>query len=75
MTTEEKELEAHYKYVDEIKRQLADIYLFKAERDPKNTVVRILEPIPNGDYPMVINGVSDNIVIIDGNIFPYNFIS
>ncbi len=73
MTNEEKELEEYYKYINEIKRQLAEIYLFKAVRNPDNTIEYITQEIPDGEYPMIIKGKTDYIQVKDGNIYCYKW--
>ncbi len=63
----------HLDYIDEIKRQLVDVYLFKGVKNPHNKVEYITQLIPDGIYPMIIKGKTDNVFIKEGMIYPYNF--
>jgi hypothetical protein len=59
-------------YIREIKSQFRDVYKFIPDR-----VVDGGEPcfnnIPDGEYPMTIEGKLDNVKIIDGKINCCNF--
>jgi hypothetical protein len=58
-------------YIREIKRQFHETYGFEP------TEIRHGEPlfdaIPDGDYPMVIEGRRDNVRVVDGKINCGNF--
>ena len=59
-------------YIREIKCQFRDVYRFKpvpgsSEEDP------IFKEIPDGEYPMTIEGQVDKVCIKNGGIFCCNF--
>jgi len=58
-------------YIREIKRQFRDVYHFNPSggtlEDP------IFTDIPDGDYPMFIDGKIDKVGVIDGKIHCCNF--
>lgn len=58
-------------YIREIKNQFRDKYGFK----PSRTVggEPCFENIPDGEYPMVIDGKTDKVKIVNGSISCCNF--
>lgn len=58
-------------YIREIKKQFRDKYGFK----PNRTVggEPCFESIPDGEYPMTIDGKLDKVKIVDGSISCCNF--
>lgn len=57
-------------YVDVIKRQLIDKYGFPEDSQHPGCV---LGNVPDGEYPMTINGRLDNVRIVNGKINCCNF--
>jgi hypothetical protein len=57
-------------YIDEIKRQFITVYGF-----PENPNIPGIpaKGIPDGEYPMAINGRLDNVKIVNGKIHCCNF--
>lgn len=60
-------------YIKEIKRQLAEVYKFVPS--PKSTEHEFIffDNIPDGEYPMIIEGKVDYVKIINGQIHCLNF--
>ena len=57
-------------YIREIKRQFRDTYGFKpALGSPANEPIFVHGEIPDGEYPMTIEGVVDRVRITNGRIF------
>ena len=48
-------------YLEEIKRQFVEVYKLN------------LESVPDGQYPMTINGKVDNVQVINGKLHCCNF--
>jgi hypothetical protein len=57
-------------YIAEIQRQLIDQYGFPENHDHAGTV---LGDVPDGEYPMTIEGRLDHVRIKDGKISCCNF--
>ena len=53
-------------YICEIKKQWRDVYGFTPSRMVGDEPC--FDNIPDGEYPMVINGKKDNVKLIDGKI-------
>lgn len=58
-------------YIREIKRQFRDTYHFVPSRVEGNEPC--FDNIPDGEYPMTIDGRLDRVRIIDGGISCCNF--
>jgi hypothetical protein len=58
-------------YIREIKRQFRDVYLFVPDREQHGEPC--FDNIPDGLYPMTIEGKLDNVKIINGTISCCNF--
>lgn len=56
-------------YIAEIQRQLVETYGFPARADAPH----IPDSVPDGTYPMMIDGKVDRVKIEDGKIFCGNF--
>ena len=56
-------------YIDEIKRQFITKYGFKENPE----IPGIPMNVPDGEYPMEIDGKTDNVKIVDGKIRCRNF--
>ena len=58
-------------YIGEIKHQLRDVYHFKPDRIVGQDLC--FDHIPDGEYPMKIDGRMDYVEIVDGKIHCCNF--
>lgn len=58
-------------YIREIKRQFRDVYGFKPDRIEGNDMC--FDSIPDGEYPMTIEGKVDHVRITNGGISCCNF--
>jgi hypothetical protein len=58
-------------YIKEIKRQLVKVYKFKPLKG--STKEEYLVEVPDGEYPMTIQGKVDHVRIKDGKIHCCNF--
>ena len=58
-------------YINEIKRQFRDTYNFVPNGGTQHEP--LFEFIPDGEYPMVIDGKTDNVKIVNGTISCCNF--
>lgn len=58
-------------YISEIKRQFRDVYNFTPNGGTENDPT--FDNIPNGIYPMEIEGKIDNVKITNGSISCCNF--
>lgn len=56
-------------YIDEIKRQFIEVYDFEEHPDKPGVPVHV----PDGDYPMTIDGKLDHVKIVNGRIDCCNF--
>ena len=57
-------------YIVEIKRQLVEVYKFKPlDKENDEYIVNV----PDGEYPMTIEGKVDNVKIVSGFIHCCNF--
>jgi hypothetical protein len=60
-------------YIREIKRQFRDVYNFVPVRDEGTEPIFGEGQIPDGEYPMTIEGKLDNVRIVNGTISCCNF--
>lgn len=56
-------------YIAEIQRQLIDVYGFPSRPD----MVGVPQSVPDGDYPMTIEGKLDHVRVEGGRIHCMNF--
>lgn len=56
-------------YIDEIKRQMIAVYGFKENPGYPGVPLNV----PDGEYPMEIDGKTDKVKIVDGKIHCLNF--
>lgn len=59
-------------YIREIKRQLRDVHGFKPS-DRSTEVELVFDDLPDGEYPMTIEGKLDQVRIENGKINCCNF--
>lgn len=59
-------------YIAEIKRQFRDVYKFKPSSTGPGDEP-IFDNVPDGDYPMTIDGRLDRVKIVHGKISCCNF--
>ena len=60
-------------YINEIKRQFRDIYKFKPTGGTREEPLFADGLIPDGEYPMTIEGKVDRVCIVNGTINCCNF--
>ncbi len=58
-------------YINEIRKQLRDVYNFKPNGGNDNEP--LFDNIPNGEYPMTIDGKLDNVIVKDNKINCCNY--
>jgi hypothetical protein len=59
-------------YILEIKKQFRDVYGFKPN-SRSTSQEPLFDDIPDGEYPVVIDGKTDKVIIKDGKINCCNF--
>lgn len=60
-----------FTYIIEVKKQLRDVYDFTPSRTSGGEPC--FEHIPDGDYPMKIDGKLDHVKVVSNHISCYNF--
>ena len=71
----------HTNYISEIQRQFVEVYGFPRRApmsgypETKREVVPKLGSVPDGTYPMTIEGKVDKVRVVDGTIHCLNIVS
>ncbi len=60
-------------YIQEIKRQLRDVYHFAPQREYGGEIIFAENQVPDGEYPMTIDGKLDKVEIRAGLIYCCRF--
>jgi hypothetical protein len=60
-------------YIQAVKRQFRDVYGFLPKEDYGDEVIFAEGQIPDGEYPMTIDGRLDKVRITKGTIYCCNF--